>query len=57
MKNLNKRLQAVVFAIAIVGTLGFGAAQAFGTDPDTGCPTKPGCKYGGYRVGGCCQLP
>ncbi|UHQ23245.1 hypothetical protein LVB77_00595 [Lysobacter sp. 5GHs7-4] len=56
MKVLSKRLKAVVFAVAIVGTLGFGAAQAFGTHPDTGCPIKPGCKYGGQRVG-CCVLP
>jgi len=52
-----KHLKNALLALAVVGALGFGAAQAVGgTNPDTGCPNKAGCKYGGGRVG-CCQLP
>jgi hypothetical protein len=53
MKHWNNAL----LALAVVGALGFGAVQAAGgTNPDTGCATKAGCKYGGGRVG-CCMLP
>ncbi|MFZ2752384.1 MAG: hypothetical protein WAZ48_02950 [Lysobacteraceae bacterium] len=57
MKGIKQHWKAVVLAIAVTSALGFGAAQAVGgTNPETGCPNKAGCKWGGGRYG-CCQLP
>jgi hypothetical protein len=57
MKGIKQHWKAIVLAIAVTSTLGFGAAQAFSSvNPETGCPNKPGCKWGGGRYG-CCQLP
>lgn len=64
MKKFTSKVKSALVAFAIVGCLGFGAAQAVQsnaagsrcTDPDTGCPCKPGCRYGGGRVG-CCLIP
>ncbi|RNF83724.1 hypothetical protein [Montanilutibacter psychrotolerans] len=62
MKLLSKRIKVALFALTIAGSFGFGAAQALNTGgmsathPDTGCPLKPGCRYGGGKIG-CCVLP
>lgn len=63
MKKVTSKMKNALVALAIVGSLGFGTAQAFQsnaagsrcTHPETGCPCKPGCQYGG-RVG-CCLIP
>lgn len=58
MKIWSKRIKAVVIAMAVIGSLGFGAAQAFGVDPESGCPFKVGCRYGGYPGSTlCCNVP
>lgn len=57
MKGIGKRLRFVLLAVVVTGAFGFGTVQAVGgVNPDTGCPSKPGCRYGGQRVG-CCVLP
>ncbi|QWF17124.1 hypothetical protein [Lysobacter capsici] len=63
MKQVASRMKAVPLTLAIVGSFSVGAVGAFQTtivggkcvNPETGCPCKPGCRYGG-RVG-CCLLP
>jgi hypothetical protein len=64
MKHVASRMKAVLLTLAIIGSFSIGAVGAFQTtvvggkcvNPDTGCPCKPGCRYGGGRVG-CCVLP
>lgn len=54
MKKFDKRVKSVLLAAVVLGTLGFGVAQAVGwADPDSGCPYKAGCRYGGGKIG-CC---
>jgi len=62
MKKLGSRMKSALFAFAIVGSFSFGAVAVQPTfvdgkctNPETGCPCKAGCRYGG-RVG-CCLLP
>ncbi|MDR6672659.1 hypothetical protein J2Y70_001263 [Xanthomonas translucens] len=64
MKTAAQRIKGALVALAVIGSLSFGAAQAVSShssgskcvNPDTGCPCKPGCQYGGQRIG-CCLLP
>ena len=66
MKQVASRMKAVLLTLAIVGSFSVGAVGAVGAfrtmmvggkcvSPETGCPCKPGCRYGGRA--GCCLLP
>ena len=63
-RRRTKRAAAALAALFVAGSLVFGAAQAIGSsplgnkcvDPDTNCPCKAGCRYGGRTIG-CCVLP
>lgn len=63
MKLVASRMKAVLLTLAFAGSFGIGAVGAFQTtivdgrcvSPETGCPCKPGCQYGGTH--GCCLIP
>lgn len=59
MRRKSKRFSSIAFGILILGSIGFGATQAFAeTRPLAGgCPNVSGCIYGGYWNNGhltCC---
>lgn len=64
MKLVASRMKAVLLTLAFAGSFGIGAVGAFQTTivngrcvhPETNCPCKPGCQYGGFE-GGCCLIP
>ena len=62
MKKVN-RFSGALATLIVLGALGFGGAQAMAAsagskcvDPDSGCPCKAGCRYGGQRIGCCVPL-
>lgn len=50
-----KRIHATLFLAVFAASLGFGVAQA-DSPFAAGCAAKPGCHFGGQRVG-CCLPP
>ncbi|MGH8080527.1 MAG: hypothetical protein ACREP7_08130 [Lysobacter sp.] len=56
MKSQSRlRIKYLLFAALFAAGLGFGAAQA-DSPFAPGCAAKPGCLFGGQRVG-CCLPP
>lgn len=57
MNVIKKRLKFAVLTVAVLGAFSFGAVQAVSSnDAEFACPKKPGCEFGGQRIG-CCLNP
>ncbi|QWP75821.1 hypothetical protein J5226_19755 [Lysobacter sp. K5869] len=63
MKKLGSRMKSALLAFALAGSFSFGAVAVQPTfvdgkctSPETGCPCRAGCTYGGDRHS-CCLIP